>query len=94
MPTVKLWELAALPDMPSAPTLRKFIRERADFPVIQYGRKGLDYTFDLDAAVAFVREHWRDTRSERSGVAPGGRRRPTIQFHPAQQELQFKEQFK
>jgi len=69
MPFGKLWELAAIPDMPSVPTLRQFIRDRPDFPVIERGRKGTSYVFDLDAAAAFVREHWQDRRPTLSGRA-------------------------
>ena len=75
MPVGKLWELAAIADMPSAPTLRALIRERADFPVITRGRKGAEYLLDLDAAAAFVRANWRDGRAELSGRARATRSR-------------------
>lgn len=68
-----LWQLADLPDMPSAPTLRAMIRERADFPVIQRGGRGVEYILDLDEAAAFVRLHWRDRRCELSGIAKPAR---------------------
>lgn len=84
MPTGKLWELAAIPDMPSEPTLRAFIRQRADFPVIESGRKGVAYVFDLDVAAAFVREHWQDSRSEFSGVARATRATRAVGVAPQQ----------
>ncbi len=79
MPLGRLWELAAIADMPSVPTLRQFIRERPDFPVIEHGRKGAAYVIDLEEAAAFVREHWRDSRHELSGVAKAGRARRASQ---------------
>ena len=57
-----LADLAAMPGMPSEPTLRRFIAARDDFPVIERGRYGKPYQLDLDAAAAFVRSHWRDGR--------------------------------
>jgi len=87
MATGKLWELARLPDMPSAPTLRQFVRDRPDFPVLQRGRKGLEYLFDLDDAAAFVRVHWRDSRTARSGISPAQRERSQTQASPASQQL-------
>ncbi|HEX8554705.1 MAG TPA: hypothetical protein VF695_08360 [Sphingomonas sp.] len=74
----KLWELAAIPDMPSQPTLRAFIRSRPDFPVITTGSKGTAYVFDLDAAASFVRAHWRDMRAELSGSARANRGKPAV----------------
>lgn len=62
MTTGKLWELAERPDMPSEPTLRRLIRMRPDFPLIERGRRGRDYLLDLDAAAAFVRANWADAR--------------------------------
>lgn len=76
MATGRLWELAAIADMPSVPTLRQFMRERSDFPVIAYGGKGVGYVLDLDAAAAFVREHWRDSRAMLSGRARASRTAP------------------
>ena len=60
-----LAELAAIEGMPSQPSLARFIAARSDFPVIEHGRYGKPYVFDLDDAVAFVRAHWRDGRNER-----------------------------
>ncbi|MEO7688199.1 MAG: hypothetical protein ABIS51_02860 [Sphingomonas sp.] len=54
--------LAKLPDMPSEPSLRRFVAARSDFPVERHGRNGVAYAFDLEAAAAFVRAHWRDGR--------------------------------
>ena len=76
MATGRLWELAAISDMPSVPTLRQFMRERPDFPVIAYGGKGVGYVLDLDAAAAFVRAHWRDSRATLSGRARASRAAP------------------
>lgn len=69
----RLWQLAELDGMPSAPTLRKLIRDRPDFPLIERGRRGREYRIDLDQAAAFVREHWRDERTLWSGKARVGR---------------------
>jgi hypothetical protein len=60
--TGTLADLAALPGMPSQPSLQRFIASRLDFPVLQRGRNGVAYEFDLDAAAAFVAAHWRDGR--------------------------------
>lgn len=49
-----LGELAALPGMPSEPTLRKMIAENADFPILSRGSNGVAYEFDLKEAVQFV----------------------------------------
>lgn len=70
MRTGRLWELAAMADMPSQVTLRTFIRSQPDFPVLQLGGRGKSYLLDLDAAAAFVRANWQDSRAERSGVSP------------------------
>jgi hypothetical protein len=68
----KLWELAARPDMPSIPTLRRLMRDHPAFPVIERGRKGADYLFDLDKAAAFVLAHWGDARRRKPyGVEVG-----------------------
>ena len=91
MRTGKLFELALIPDMPSQPVLRQMIRDRPDFPVIEHGRKGASYLLDLDAAAAFVRANWRDSRSEFSGVARASRaNRPQEPSNP-QLRLQFEE---
>jgi hypothetical protein len=89
MPVGKLWELAAIPDMPSEPTLRQFMRARPDFPVIEHGGKGTPYLIDLDAAAAFVRAHWRDSRSQLSGRAKAKRSVVAAACAPQQGELPF-----
>ena len=65
----KLWQLADRPGMPSEPTIRRLIRTRPDFPVIKRGRKGRDYSIDLEAAEAFIFEHWADARRARKRAA-------------------------
>lgn len=57
-----LADLAAIDDMPSQPTLQRFIAARDDFPVVERGRYGKAYVFDLEEAAAFVRANWRDQR--------------------------------
>lgn len=52
---VTLAELAAVPGMPSEPTLRKMIAENADFPILSRGKNGVAYEFDLESAIGFVR---------------------------------------
>lgn len=61
----RLRDLVAMPGMPSAPSLRRFIAARSDFPVIEQGGRNRDYLLDLNAAAAFVAAHWRDGRVER-----------------------------
>ncbi|KQS03098.1 hypothetical protein ASG11_01475 [Sphingomonas sp. Leaf357] len=58
-------DLGRIGDMPSVPSIRRLIAARKDFPVIQRGQYGKPYILDLDAAAAFIREHWRDGRNER-----------------------------
>lgn len=70
MPLGSLWQLAALPDMPSQPTIRELIRARADFPIVERGRKGATYVFDLDKAAAFVRANWGDARLRKPYGSP------------------------
>ncbi len=60
-----LADLGRLEGMPSGPSLARLIAARPDFPVIERGRYGKPFVLDLDAAAAFVREHWRDGRNER-----------------------------
>lgn len=60
-----LTDLARLDDMPSYPSLARFIAARSDFPVMQRGQYGKPFILDLDAASTFVREQWRDGRIER-----------------------------
>ena len=57
-----LADLAALPGMPSQPSLQRFIAARSDFPVLERGRYGRAYVIDLEHAVAFIQENWRDGR--------------------------------
>ena len=60
-----LVDLGRIDGMPSVPSIARFIAARDDFPVIQRGRYGKPFVLDLDAAAAFIREHWRDGRNER-----------------------------
>ena len=59
-------DLGRIDGMPSVPSIARFIAARDDFPVIQHGRYGKPFVLDLDAAAAFIREHWRDGRNERT----------------------------
>jgi len=61
-----LADLSQIGGMPSVPPIARFIAARDDFPVIQHGRHGKPFVLDLDAAAAFVREHWRDGQNERT----------------------------
>jgi len=61
-----LADLGQIDGMPSVPSIARFIAARGDFPVIQRGRYGKPFVLDLDAAAAFIREHWRDGRNERT----------------------------
>jgi hypothetical protein len=61
-----LADLGQIAGMPSVPSIARFIAARDDFPVIRHGRYGKPFVLDLDAAAAFVREHWRDGRNERT----------------------------
>ncbi len=61
-----LADLGQIDGMPSVPSITRFIAARDDFPVIQRGRYGKPFVIDLDAAAAFIREHWRDGRNERT----------------------------
>ena len=61
-----LVDLGQIDGMPSVPSIARFIAARGDFPVIQHGRYGKPFVLDLDAAAAFIREHWRDGRNERT----------------------------
>ena len=49
-----LGELAAMPGMPSEPTLRKLIDEHGDFPIRSRGKNGVSYEIDLVEAATFV----------------------------------------
>lgn len=61
-----LGELAAMPGMPSEPTLKKLLAEHDDFPVLKRGDRGVGYEFDLGAAFQFVRDlHARDEEAAR-----------------------------
>ena len=59
-------DLGKVDGMPSVPSITRFIAAHDDFPVIQRGRTGKPFVLDLDAAAAFIREHWRDGRNERT----------------------------
>lgn len=74
-----LADLGKVEGMPSVPTLGRFIAARSDFPVIQHGRYGKPYVLDLDAAAAFVRQHWRDGRNERRRLRVAAITAPEIQ---------------
>lgn len=60
--TGSLADLGKLPGMPSLPSLRRFILSRDDFPILERGKSGVAYTFDLAVAADFVRAHWIDGR--------------------------------
>ena len=76
-----LWQLAALPDMPSVPTLRRLMRDFPAFPVIKHGRMGNGYAIDLEAAAAFVRAHWGDARHRKPyGSPPPGDHQMSLPF--------------
>jgi hypothetical protein len=59
--------LASLPDMPSEPTLRRFIAAHPDFPLLDRGGGGRPYRIDIATAARFVSSHWR-----RKSRAPAG----------------------
>jgi hypothetical protein len=61
---VSLGELAAIPGLPSEPTLRKLIEQNADFPVISRGKNGQSYEFDLEATIAFIKDLRRREEDE------------------------------
>lgn len=52
-----LGDLAAVPGLPSEPTLRKLIRENPDFPVVSTGRNGVGYEIDVEAAIQWLKGH-------------------------------------
>jgi hypothetical protein len=54
---VQLGELAALPGMPVEATLRKIIRDHADFPVVSRGKNGVAYEIDLERAVQWFKDN-------------------------------------
>lgn len=49
-----LGELAAMPGMPSEPTLRKLIDAHKDFPVVSRGKNGVGYEIDLTVAAQWI----------------------------------------
>lgn len=55
--TGSLGDLAAVPGVPSEPTLRKLIRENPDFPVVSTGTNGHAYEIDIAEAIAWLRSH-------------------------------------
>lgn len=57
-----LGDLAAVPGMPSEPTLRKIIRENPDFPVVSVGSNGVAYEIDVEQAVLWLRKRQEDDR--------------------------------
>ena len=58
-----LGDLAAVPGMPSEPTLRKLIRENTDFPVVSAGKNGVSYEINVEAAVNWLRDHEEQKRA-------------------------------
>lgn len=62
-----LSELAAMPGMPSEPTIKKHIDEHADFPIITRGDRGVAWEIDLGAAGTFIRDLQR--KAEEAGRA-------------------------
>lgn len=54
---VQLGELATVPGMPTEATLRKIIRDNADFPVVSRGKNGVAYEIDLERAVRWIRDN-------------------------------------
>lgn len=57
-----LGDLAAVPGMPSEPTLRKLIKENPDFPVVSTGSNGRAYEIDVADAVAWIKGHEEKAR--------------------------------
>lgn len=55
--TGTLGDLAAVPGLPSEPTLRKLIRENPDFPVVSTGKNGVAYEIDVEAAIEWLKAH-------------------------------------
>jgi len=55
--TGSLGDLAAVPGIPSEPTLRKLIRENPDFPVVSTGTNGHAYEIDIAEAIAWLKSH-------------------------------------
>jgi hypothetical protein len=53
--TASLAEFAAIPGVPSEVTLRKLIKENADFPAVP-GTNGVAYLIDVAEAVAWLKE--------------------------------------
>lgn len=65
-----LGDLAAVPGVPSEPTLRKLIRENADFPVVSVGKNGQAYEIDVEAAIGWLKAHEEQRReAERARTA-------------------------
>lgn len=60
--TGSLKDLADLPGMPSERSLRNLIARWPEFPIIERGKSGRSYVFDLPIAAAFVRSNWRGGR--------------------------------
>ena len=64
-----LGDLAAVPGLPSEPTLRKLIRENPDFPIVSTGTNGHAYEIDIAEAIAWLKSHEekrREAERERS----------------------------
>lgn len=60
-----LSQLAAMPGMPSEPTLRKLIEENPDFPVVNRGKNGQAYEIDAAAALKWLADRREREEAER-----------------------------
>ncbi|QGY81769.1 hypothetical protein [Sphingorhabdus lacus] len=49
-----LQQLSRRPGMPCPKVIRRLINQNPDFPVIETGKRGRAYQFDLDESVAFI----------------------------------------
>lgn len=51
-----LQQLSRRPGMPCPKVIRRLITQNPDFPVLQTGKRGRAYQFDLDEAAAFIEQ--------------------------------------
>jgi hypothetical protein len=51
-----LLQLSRRTGMPCPKGIRRLIRQNPDFPVLETGKRGRAYQFDLNAAVAFIEQ--------------------------------------
>lgn len=51
-----LQQLSRRPGMPCPKLIRRLINQNPDFPVLETGKRGRAYQFDLDEAVAFIEQ--------------------------------------